>query len=103
MQIKNIRYSQIFLEECKYAIKDGKINTINEDLKLSESDDESDGTIFWKFIDLIMYVIFSYALLSATLLSAAALNPQYLCILDWHKEYMIKILFLRSNCYWQRT
>ena len=85
MQIKNIRYSQIFLEECKYAIKDGKINTINEDLKLSESDDESDGTIFWKFIDLIMYVIFSYALLSATLLSAAALNPQYLCILDWHK------------------
>ena len=36
-------YPQIFLEECKYAIKDGKIiNTINEDLKLNESDDESD-------------------------------------------------------------
>ena len=39
-------YPQIFLEECKYAIKDGKIvNTINEDLELSESDksdDESD-------------------------------------------------------------
>ena len=36
-------YLQIFLEECKYAIKDRKIiNTINEDLKLNESDDESD-------------------------------------------------------------
>ena len=36
-------YPQIFLEECKYAIKDKKIiNTINEDLKLNESDDESD-------------------------------------------------------------
>ena len=35
-------YSQIFLEECKYTIKDGKINTTNEDLKISESDDESD-------------------------------------------------------------
>ena len=36
-------YPQIFLEECKYAIKDNKIiNTINEDLKLNESDDESD-------------------------------------------------------------
>ena len=35
-------YPQIFLEECKYAIKDRKIvNTINEDLKLSESNDES--------------------------------------------------------------
>ena len=35
-------YPQIFLEECKYAIKDRKIkNTINEDLKLSESDNES--------------------------------------------------------------
>ena len=34
---------QIFLEECKYAIKDRKIiNAINEDLKLNESDDESD-------------------------------------------------------------
>ena len=36
-------YPQIFLEECKYAIKNKKIvNTINEDLELSESDDESD-------------------------------------------------------------
>ena len=36
-------YPQIFLEECKYAVKDRKIiNTINEDLKLNESDDESD-------------------------------------------------------------
>ena len=36
-------YRQIFLEEYKYAIKDRKIiNTINEDLKFSESDDESD-------------------------------------------------------------
>ena len=36
-------YPQIFLEECKYAVKDRKIiNTINEELKLNESDDESD-------------------------------------------------------------
>ena len=36
-------YPQIFLEECKYAIKDRKIvNTISEHLKLIESDDESD-------------------------------------------------------------
>ena len=36
-------YPQIFLEECKYIIKDKTIvNTINKDLKLSESDDESD-------------------------------------------------------------
>ena len=36
-------YPQIFLEECKYATKDRKIvNAINEDLKLNESDDESD-------------------------------------------------------------
>ena len=34
-------YPQIFLEECKYAIKK-KVNTTNEDLELSESDDESD-------------------------------------------------------------
>ena len=33
----------MFLEECKYAIKDMKIvNIINQDLKLNESDDESD-------------------------------------------------------------
>ena len=36
-------YPQIFLEQCKYAIKDRKIvNKINEGLKLSEFDDESD-------------------------------------------------------------
>ena len=36
-------YPQIFLEKCKYAIKVKKIvNTINEDLKLNESDDKSD-------------------------------------------------------------
>ena len=35
-------YPQILLEECKYAIKDRKIvNAINEDLTLSESNDES--------------------------------------------------------------
>ena len=34
-------YPQILLEECKYVIKKKKIvNIINEDLKLSESDDE---------------------------------------------------------------
>ena len=34
-------YPQIFLEECKYVIKNRKIiNTINEDLELSESDDD---------------------------------------------------------------
>ena len=36
-------YLQIFLEECKYAIKDRKIiNRIKEVLKLNEPDDESD-------------------------------------------------------------
>ena len=36
-------YPQIFLAECKDAIKDRKIvNTINEDLKLNKSDDVSD-------------------------------------------------------------
>ena len=35
-------YPQISLKECKYAMKDRKIiNTINEPLKLNESDDES--------------------------------------------------------------
>ena len=33
-------YVQIFLEECKYAIKNKiVINTINDDLELSESDE----------------------------------------------------------------
>ena len=32
----------MLLEECEYVIKNKKIvNTINEDLELSESDDES--------------------------------------------------------------
>ena len=36
-------YPQIFLEECKYVIKNRKItNIINEDLEVSESNDESD-------------------------------------------------------------
>ena len=36
-------YPQIFLEECKYTIKNKKIvHKINEDLELRESDDESD-------------------------------------------------------------
>ena len=36
-------YTQIFLEECQYEIKDRKIvNTINKELKLSEPDGESD-------------------------------------------------------------
>ena len=36
-------YPQIFLEECRYMIWNRKIlNAINEDLGLSESDDESD-------------------------------------------------------------
>ena len=35
-------YLQVLLEECKYAIENKKIvNTINRDLELSESDDES--------------------------------------------------------------
>ena len=62
-------YPQILLEECKYAIKSKKIvNKINEDLELSESDDESDEYIirlYFKkyFVDLIMCAFFSYALL----------------------------------------
>ena len=36
-------YPQIFLEECRYAIKDRIIiNAINEDLQLKKSDEESD-------------------------------------------------------------
>ena len=36
-------YPQIFLEECRYMIWNRKIlNAINEDLGLSESNDESD-------------------------------------------------------------
>ena len=37
----NDHYPQIFLEECKYAIKKKKIiKTINEELELGQSDDE---------------------------------------------------------------
>ena len=37
-------YSQILLEEFKYAIKNKKIiNSINEELNLDESDDKSDN------------------------------------------------------------
>ena len=40
----NDYYPQIFLEECKYAAKKKKIiNTINKELDLHESDDESDN------------------------------------------------------------
>ena len=36
-------YLKIFFKECKYAIKKKKImNTINEELELSESDDQYD-------------------------------------------------------------
>ena len=36
-------YPQMFLEECRYTMKKRKIiNIVNEDLELSESDDESD-------------------------------------------------------------
>ena len=36
-------YPQILLEECKYVMKNRKIiNTVSEDLELTESDDESD-------------------------------------------------------------
>ena len=36
-------HPQILLEECKYVIKNKKkiVNTINEDLELSDSGDES--------------------------------------------------------------
>ena len=38
-------YLQILLKECKYAIKNRKIvNTIIEDLKLSESDESGDAS-----------------------------------------------------------
>ena len=37
-------YPQIFLEECKYAITQKKIiDSINEELNLDESDDETDN------------------------------------------------------------
>ena len=37
-------YPQIFLEECKYAVKKKKImNTINQELDLDESDEVSDN------------------------------------------------------------
>ena len=40
-------YAKIVLEECKYAIKKKKtMNTINEELELTESDDEFDGLYY---------------------------------------------------------
>ena len=43
VKINNDYYPEIVLEEWKYAIKKKKImNTINEELNLDESDDESD-------------------------------------------------------------
>ena len=44
VKIDNNYYPQIFLEECKYAVKKKKIrNTINDELNLDESDDASDN------------------------------------------------------------
>ena len=38
-------YSQIFLKECKYTVKNEEImNNINEELELDESDDEYDDS-----------------------------------------------------------
>ena len=40
-------HPQILLKECKYAIrKKNIINTINEELKLHESDDDDDEYIY---------------------------------------------------------
>ena len=42
INVDKIYYPQIILEECKYAVKKEKIiNTINEELDLDESIDES--------------------------------------------------------------
>ena len=55
---------QIFLEECKYAVKKKKImNKINEELDLDKSDesDEDQNYILNGFLiimDLIMYAMF---------------------------------------------
>ena len=53
-------YPQIFLEECKYAIKKKKkVNTINEDLELNESDesdDESDKEIIIPFFKKFLWI-----------------------------------------------
>ena len=45
VKIENDYYTQIFLEEYKYAVKKKNImNAINEELKVDESDDESDDS-----------------------------------------------------------
>ena len=47
-KIDNEYYPQLFLEECKYAVKKKKIiilYTINEELNLDESDDDSDNDV----------------------------------------------------------
>ena len=42
INVDKIYYPQIILEQCKYAVKKEKIiNTINEELDLDESIDES--------------------------------------------------------------
>ena len=44
IKIDNNYYPQIVLEECKYAMKKKKrMNTINDELNLDESDDEPDN------------------------------------------------------------
>ena len=55
-------YSQIFLEECKYAIKKKKImNTINEELELNESDDECDDS-YERINEYSDYILIFYGL-----------------------------------------
>ena len=44
INVDKIYYPQIILEQCKYAVKKEKIiNTINEELDLDESIDESNN------------------------------------------------------------
>ena len=45
-KISNDKNPQTFLEECKYAVKKRKrMSTINEELNLYESDDDSENDI----------------------------------------------------------
>ena len=44
IKIDNNYYPQIVLEECKYAVKKKKrMNTINDEVNLDESDDKPDN------------------------------------------------------------
>ena len=55
-------HSQIFLEECKYAIKKKKImNTINEELELNESDDGYDDS-YERINEYADYILIFYGL-----------------------------------------